>query len=106
MSPNGIALRLYLLGLYELQPSLAATKYEGFQFLDEGSTRAHADPSPYVVPQRSDPGVFSLPAALFTRGWIHVLEDSELTFLMMLADWTQNVQARTDRTWCCTSSAW
>ena len=75
----------------------ATKKYEGFQLLDEGGTRALADPSPYVVPRPSDTGVFRLPAGLFTRGWIHLLEDSELTFLMMLADWTQNVQAQTDQ---------
>ena len=74
----------------------ATRKYERFQLLDEGGTRAHADPSPYVVPLRHDTGVFGLPAGLFTNGWIHLLEDSELTFLMMLADWTQNVQAQVD----------
>jgi hypothetical protein len=29
-------------------------KYEGFQLLDEGGCRTHADPSPYVVPQRNE----------------------------------------------------
>lgn len=75
----------------------ATKKYERFQLLDEGGTRAHADPSPYVVPPRRDAGVIRLPAGLFTRGWIHLLEDSELTFLMMLADWTQNVHAQADQ---------
>jgi hypothetical protein len=41
--------------------------------------------------------VFRLPPGLFTKGWIHLLEDSELTFLMMLVDWTQSVEGGVDQ---------
>lgn len=28
---------------------------------------------------------FPVPVALFTRGWVHVLEDTELSFILMMA---------------------
>jgi hypothetical protein len=39
----------------------------------------------YAVPKKTDSSVFSLPATLITKGWLHVLEDSELALLMMVA---------------------
>lgn len=63
-------------------------KYEGFLLLHEQGT-------PYGGGENSDrytvPGqdrrelLLSLPAGLFTNGWIHLLEDSELAFLLMIA---------------------
>lgn len=59
--------------------------YEGFQLLNEQGFRPDEDANPrYVVPHL-DEVVFHLPAGLFTNGWIHALEDSEITFLLMLA---------------------
>jgi hypothetical protein len=66
-------------------PGSATGRYEGFQLLDEAGARKHGDPAPYVVPHRRDADVFTLPASLFTNGWVHVLEDTELAFLLMLA---------------------
>jgi hypothetical protein len=63
----------------------ATGRYEGFQLLDEAGAREPGAPVPYVVPDHRDPDVFSLPTSLFTNGWVHVLEDTELAFLLMLA---------------------
>ncbi|MDP9864913.1 MULTISPECIES: hypothetical protein [Streptosporangium] len=65
--------------------------YEHFQLLHEAGLQAHADPVPYTIPSRRDDH-FTLPAALFLNGWIHVLEDSELAFLMMLIHWREMTQ--------------
>lgn len=62
--------------------------YEHFQLMHEAGLQAHADPVPYTVPPAKEDH-FALPAALFLNGWIHVLEDTELTFLMMLIHWQQ-----------------
>jgi hypothetical protein len=59
--------------------------YDGFQLLNEQGFRPDEDANPrYVVPHL-DEQVLHLPQGLFTNGWIHALEDSEITFLLMLA---------------------
>jgi hypothetical protein len=75
-------------------PSSATSRYEGFQLLDEAGARKHGAPAPYVVPHRRDADVFTLPGSLFTNGWVHVLEDTELAFLLMLACWRAAVGER------------
>ncbi|WP_155349313.1 hypothetical protein [Acrocarpospora pleiomorpha] len=57
-------------------------KYENFELLDEGGAR-RGSPELYKVP-RSSEAHFVLPCDFFRYGWIHVLDDSEITFLMML----------------------
>lgn len=59
-------------------------KYELFQLLDEGGARGEGQNSPYVVPPAREQTV-TLPADFFLNGWIHVLDDSEIVFLLMLA---------------------
>ncbi|MEU0520359.1 hypothetical protein [Streptosporangium sp. NPDC006007] len=59
-------------------------KYEGFQLCDEGGSRSDGEVPDYVVPTMTD-RYFDLPVGLFTNGWIHLLEDTELAFLMMIA---------------------
>lgn len=73
--------------LVELPNAGARSKtYEGFLLLREGGRpRDGSDNEPYVVPDPNDPALLQLPAGLFLNGWIHVLEDRELTFLLMLA---------------------
>ncbi|MEU8193324.1 hypothetical protein AB0C10_06025 [Microbispora amethystogenes] len=61
----------------------AKNKYENFELLDEGGVR-RGGPDLYKVPRSSD-RYFALPATFFRNGWIHVLDDSEIIFLMMLA---------------------
>lgn len=64
----------------------ARRHYQGFRLLHEGGRRAIGDQVPYAVPRLAEPGLFSLDARLFTHGWIHVLSDTELAFLCMVAD--------------------
>jgi hypothetical protein len=59
-------------------------KYKGFQLRDEGGARTDGDVPLYTVPDKKEQ-VFSLPSGLFSNGWIHLLEDTELAFLMMVA---------------------
>ncbi|MEU9888454.1 hypothetical protein [Sphaerisporangium sp. NPDC051011] len=59
-------------------------KYEAFQLCDEGGVRADGDVPDYLVPKTTDV-TFDLPVGLFRNGWIHLLEDTELAFLMMVA---------------------
>lgn len=59
-------------------------RHEGFSLLDEAGWQHAGTPLPYVVPSRSE-NYFTLPSGLVTQGWIHVLEDSELTLLLMVA---------------------
>lgn len=61
-------------------------KYEQFQLFDEGGARQTGEVPLYTVPRR-DPReeVFGLPSGLFSNGWIHLLKNSELAFLMMIA---------------------
>ncbi|MFD0596990.1 hypothetical protein ACFQZ4_35940 [Catellatospora coxensis] len=62
----------------------ARNKYENFLLNRESGRRSAGPNSRYRVPRPDEPH-FILPAEVFTKGWIHVLEDSELTFLLMLA---------------------
>lgn len=61
-------------------------RFENFALLHEGGRRDVGLNVPYVVPQSSDlEDTFTLPTALFTQGWIHVLSESELAMLVMCA---------------------
>jgi hypothetical protein len=59
-------------------------RYEGFLLLHEAGPPSGGDNQPYSVPS-DDSKTLYLPRGLFDNGWIHVLEDSELAFLLMLA---------------------
>lgn len=59
-------------------------RHEGFSLQDEAGWQRSGDPLPYVVPSKSE-DYFTLPAAFVTEGWLHVLEDSEITLLLMVA---------------------
>jgi hypothetical protein len=77
--------RLAEAGLVELpQRDQPSGKYEGFQLHHEGGNRPVGDPLPYIVPKKSE-AVVNLPRGLFTNGWIHVLEDTEIAVLLMVA---------------------
>lgn len=79
-------------GLIEL-PNLTMTrdKFDGFVLLDESGSPS-TTPKPYNVP-KAGPMVMSLPPTLITKGWVHVLEDSELAVIMMVATSFGNVAA-------------
>ena len=57
--------------------------YGGFTLLRDDA-RARGDNDVYKVPENSDE-YFTVPLSLFTNGWIHVLEDSELVVLLIAA---------------------
>jgi hypothetical protein len=59
-------------------------RYEGFRLLNEGGSRQNAEAVEYSVPT-DDEATFSLPVGLFKNGWIHLLEDVEIAFILMLA---------------------
>lgn len=60
-------------------------KYEEFFLLHEGGTPygSRMNSVGYTVPEASE--VPQLPAGFIQNNWIHVLEDSEIVFLLMLA---------------------
>lgn len=71
----------------------SAGKYEGFLLMHEGGVPAGGESnSPYTVPT-ADSQTMYLPGGLFLNGWIHLLEDSELAFLLMLSC----LRSRSDR---------
>lgn len=53
-------------------------------FLHEAGQQKKGDSAPYQVPQHHEVERFLLPAEFITNGWIHVLEDSEITLLLMV----------------------
>lgn len=60
-------------------------KYEGFVLMHEGGRRPHGPNMPYHVPVVPPEQAFPVPVTLFTNGWVHILEDSELAFILMMA---------------------
>ena len=61
-------------------------KYEEFILMHEGGRRPHGPNLPYHVPVVPPEEAFPVPVTLWTNGWIHVLEDTELSFILMMAD--------------------
>ena len=59
-------------------------KHRGFLLNWEGGRRPVGATPLYTVPKADEP-YFTLPLTVFTHGWIYVLEDTELLFLLMLA---------------------
>ncbi|MDM7855809.1 hypothetical protein [Cellulomonas alba] len=60
-------------------------RHEGFTLLHEAGRQLSGDRRPYVVPRLRESSTFAVPAGFITNGWIHVLEDSEITLLLMVA---------------------
>jgi hypothetical protein len=60
-------------------------RYDDFRLQHEAGTRRNGPNINYTLPRSTDTDVFRLPIELFTKGWIHVLEDTELLFVLMLA---------------------
>ncbi len=59
--------------------------FEEFELLNEcGPGDPGRRPTSYRIPRNRDPDGFAVPLEIFTNGWIHVLEDSELHFILML----------------------
>ncbi|KPH21077.1 hypothetical protein AN948_03740 [Rhodococcus sp. ADH] len=62
----------------------SANKFEHFHLLHEGGRRDTGSNVRYVVPLDGE-DYFTVPVELFTHGWIHVLEESELALLLVSA---------------------
>lgn len=60
-------------------------RYENFVPLQEVGAQWVGDREEYEIPALSDKSVFTLPAEFVLNGWLHVLEDSEVTALLMIA---------------------
>lgn len=77
-------IRLHKENLISLPPAKGRhRRYEDF-VLKREDARPSGDNSVYRVPEH-DNEFFTVPAPLFTNGWIHVLEDSELVLLLIAA---------------------
>lgn len=77
---------LKVAGLVEL-PHYArgAGKYEEFELLEETSGMVPGDdPIRYLVPKMSE-STFWLPDGFVTEGWVHLLADTEIALLLMVA---------------------
>jgi hypothetical protein len=61
-------------------------KHERFRIKHEGGRPATGENRRYRVPQKA---FFTVPTQLFTHGWIHVLNDTEIAFLLILSFWQQ-----------------
>lgn len=59
-------------------------RHEGFVLLDEAGRQLPGDPDKYRVPASSD-DYYVLPVGFVTNGWLHVLEDTEIAVLLMIA---------------------
>lgn len=60
-------------------------RHEGFQLLHEAGAQMTGDPVPYTVPSHGAHDIFRLPSGFIANGWLHILEDSEITLLLMVA---------------------
>ncbi|MFY7066151.1 hypothetical protein ACOQFV_09840 [Nocardiopsis changdeensis] len=58
-------------------------RFERFQLLQEGGTQIGPHIPPYTVPRTGEDHI-KLPIEFFTQGWIYLLEDSEISFLLMM----------------------
>lgn len=59
-------------------------RHAGFALLHEGGSDSVSTQAEYMVPSRAE-HTLALPSGLITNGWVHVMEDSELTLLLMIA---------------------
>lgn len=78
--------RLEAVGLVDVPAARGArNRFEGFVPLQEAGVEAHGEREEYTIPNRNFPRVFAMPPGFILNGWLHVLEDSEITVLLMAA---------------------
>jgi hypothetical protein len=67
-------------------PNRDATKetYDGFLLLDDRGGRGVGEPLDYRVPHAGE-SCFNVPSSFISNGWVHVLDDSEISLLLMVA---------------------
>lgn len=81
-------------GLVELEAGDKRRTYDRFGLLDEraGLNRPGSELLPYATPDRTET-CLTLPASFINNGWIHVLEDSEIVLLLMVACGIGNLES-------------
>lgn len=62
----------------------ARGRYENLLLLNESGREALGEVEEYRVPRAADP-TFTMPVGFISNGWLHVLEDSEIALLLMVA---------------------
>lgn len=62
----------------------ARNRFEDFVLLNEAGIDAVGEAEEYAVPTSSE-STFGMPAGFITNGWLHLLEDSEIALLLMVA---------------------
>ncbi|PRA81452.1 hypothetical protein CQ045_09560 [Microbacterium sp. MYb66] len=62
----------------------ARGRYSNLVLLNESGVESTGEPEEYTVP-KPDTRVVVLPSGFITNGWVHVLEDSEIALLLMVA---------------------
>lgn len=60
-------------------------RHSGFTLLHEAGRQLAGDSRPYHLPKNDDTDFFAMPPGFLTNGWLQVLEDSEITLLLMVA---------------------
>lgn len=78
--------RLEAVGLVDVPADRGArNRFEDFAPLHEAGADAHGELEEYTIPGERESGVFAMPQGFILNGWLHVLEDSEITVLLMAA---------------------
>lgn len=60
-------------------------RFANFMLLDERGSEVLRERMEYRVPRSTDEPTFTVPSGFVTNGWMHVLEDSEIAVLFMVA---------------------
>ena len=60
-------------------------RHEGFLLLHEAGWQLEGDARAYVVPSLAEDDVYAVPPGFVSNGWLHVLEDTEIAVLLMVA---------------------
>ncbi|WP_147303319.1 hypothetical protein [Microbacterium bovistercoris] len=72
-------------GLVDIPGALSErNRFEKFVLLDERGVDAVGEQQEYRVPSKAE-SIFTMPGGFVANGWLHVLEDSEIAILLMVA---------------------
>lgn len=72
-------------GLVDVSGPGARNRFEDFVPLHEGGADAGDEREEYTIPELGSSFVFAVPPGFILNGWLHVLEDSEISVLLMAA---------------------
>ncbi len=89
---KGVLDRLAAEELVRLPNAGKVGKHEQFELMRECGFVKGIESEQYKIPRNDEP-TFEILATLFTNGWIQVLEDTEIAFLLMIASLGADTQA-------------